>query len=104
MGDLALCDLGLKEVPLETATLCGGSTLTLNLSGNALVAPGNLQYFTAVTTLILDHNELESLDAFSRMPSVTTLWLNNNKISELVELADAVAFSFPNLRYLAFMR
>jgi Leucine-rich repeat (LRR) protein len=104
MGDLALCDLSLKEIPLDTATLRGPYVHTLNLSGNALVAPGNLEHFTSVTTLILDHNDLESLDGFPRMPSVTTLWLNNNRISQLVELADSLVFSFPNLVYLAFMR
>jgi hypothetical protein len=104
MGDLMICDRGLSEVPLDTATLRGPYVTTLNFSGNTIVAPGNLQFFTSLTTLILDHNELESLDGFPCMPSVTTLWLNNNRVSQLVELADALVSCFPNLVYLAFMR
>lgn len=104
MSELALCDSDLREVPADVAVARGPYIQTLNLSGNALVAPGNLQYFTSVKTLILDHNSLESLDGFPRMTSVTTLWFNNNSVSLLVEFIDAVEALFPNLVYLAFMR
>ena len=104
MADLALCDAGLKEVPADIAASRGRSVQTLNLSGNELVPPANLQLFTAVTTLILDHNGLESLEGFPPMPSVTTLWFNNNSVSELVDFMDSVVALFPRLVYLAFMR
>ena len=104
MEELAICDEGLKEVPADVAAARGRFVKTLNLSGNALVAPANLHLFTAVTTLILDHNGLESLEGFPIMPSVTTLWFNNNLVSDLIEFIDGVTTTFPNVVYLAFMR
>ena len=104
MSDLALCDAGLKEVPIDVATARGRYIQTLNLTGNALIAPGNLQHFSSLTTLILDHNDLDSLEGFPVMASVKTLWFNNNNVSELVEFIDQVSVLFPNLVYLAFMR
>lgn len=82
---LALLDRDLAAVPLELATRRGPSTTTLNLTENRIRGAGsNLHLFTAVATLVLDKNGIESLEGFPRMPSVTTLWLNQNAVRLLI--------------------
>ena len=65
--------------------------------------PGGLAAFTALQTLILDKNGLESLEGIPRMPSLRTLWLNHNALGDLPELADQLAQCFPNLSMLSAM-
>lgn len=79
-SELLLVDQNLTEVPLEIAKKFGPTATTLNLSENSFKAPGNLIYFTSVNTLVLDKNNLESLDGFPVMPTVTTLWINKNMV------------------------
>jgi hypothetical protein len=66
--------------------------------------PGNLDRFTALSTLILDKNSLTTLRGFPRLPSVTTLWLNNNAFADLVEILQAIRELFPSVTYLSLMR
>ena len=101
--ELVLADRALREVPESAARQHGPTCQTLNLSENALRAPGGLAAFTALQTLILDKNGLESLEGFPRMPSLRTLWLNHNSLTDLPELADQLAASFPNLVMLSAM-
>ena len=80
MAELALVDRELREVPADVARSRGGSCTTLNLSENAIRPPGNLAAFTALQTLILDKNGLESLEGFPRLPTLRTLWINHNLV------------------------
>ena len=80
MAELALVDRDLREVPADVARSRGSSCTTLNLSENAIRPPGNLAAFTALQTLILDKNGLESLEGFPRLPTLRTLWINHNLV------------------------
>jgi Leucine-rich repeat (LRR) protein len=62
------------------AARLGPTVTVLNLTENALRPPANLGSFTKLHTLILDKNDLESLEGLPAMPSVTTLWFNNNRV------------------------
>ena len=78
---LALLDRDLAAVPAELAQRVGAVVKTLNLTENRIRgAVSNLHLFTAVETLVLDSNGLDSLDGFPKMPTVTTLWLNKNAV------------------------
>ena len=78
---LALLDRDLAAVPAELAQRVGAVVKTLNLTENRIRgAFSNLHLFTAVETLVLDSNGLDSLDGFPKMPTVTTLWLNKNAV------------------------
>lgn len=102
--EISIVDKGLSEVPREVAESSGSVAKTLNLTENAIRAPGNLQYFTALETLILDKNELEGLTGFPPMDTLRTLWFNNNRVADLAEFMDQVSSLFPNLTYLTCMR
>ena len=99
-SELVLADRNLREVPADVARARGGSCTTLNLSENAIRPPGNLAAFTALQTLILDKNGLESLDGFPRMPTLRTLWINHNLVRALFgrALMAGKAKSFPAAR------
>lgn len=101
--EVALLEKDLSEVPLDVAVSSGPSAKTLNLTENRLCPPGNLQHFKVLEQLVLDNNQLTSLEGFPCMPSVTTLWINKNQISDLPELADQVLALFPNVTYLSAM-
>lgn len=102
--DLNLLDLGLTEVPEDIAQRSGNVVTTLNMTENALRAPGNLGHFKRLHTLILDKNGLPGLAGLPRMDSVTTLWFNNNEVGDLVEFLDEVVATYPNVTYLSLMR
>lgn len=93
----------LAEVPLDVAVSSGPSAKTLNLTENRFCPPGNLQHFKVLEQLVLDNNNISSLEGFPCMPSVTTLWINKNQISDLPELADQLLALFPNVMYLSAM-
>ena len=91
MAQLALVDRQLREVPADVARSRGGSCTTLNLSENAIRPPGNLAAFTALQTLILDKNGLESLEGFPRLPTLRTLWINHNLVRACGGVAEAAS-------------
>lgn len=64
----------------------------------------NLSYFSALETLVLDKNELESLETCPLLPHLQTLWCNNNNISDLGIFLTDVANKCPRLTYLSLMR
>ena len=60
--------------------------------------------FTSLQTLILDKNNLTTLDDCPRLSTVKTLWCNNNFISDFSYFLDQVKESFPNVTKLSVMR
>ena len=65
---------------------------------------GSLNGFTALTTLVLDHNRINSHVIFQRHPNLLTLWVNHNEeIKNLAVFMDQVTRAFPKLRTLSMM-
>jgi hypothetical protein len=67
-------------------------------------APGNLQHFPNLETLILDKNGLPGLLGFARNANLRQLWFNNNAAEDLVDFCDQAAALFPGLVWLSLMR
>lgn len=66
----------------------------------------NLQFlaeFENLTSLNLDHNEIDDHTVFPHMPKLQLLWLNHNNIGELYPFVKNLYESVPNLRYLCLM-
>ena len=60
-----------------------------------------LNLFPKLQTLILDKNQLASVETFPRIPELTTLWLNNNLLDDLKATTELIATKYPNLTYLS---
>lgn len=101
-SDLVLVEQDLCAIP-EVHFSSAASVKTLNLTGNTIRPPGGLERFTAVEALILDQNELDSLEGFPVMPTVTTLWLNKNRFADLPSLIDQIRASFPSVQVLSLL-
>lgn len=66
----------------------------------------NLQFlaeFENLTSLNLDHNDIDDHTVFPHMPKLQLLWLNHNNIEELYPFIKNLYESMPNLRYLCLM-
>lgn len=66
----------------------------------------NLQFlgeFENLTSLNLDHNNIDDHTVFPHMPKLQLLWLNHNSIEELYPFIKNLYESVPNLRYLCLM-
>ena len=66
----------------------------------------NLQFlaeFENLTSLNLDHNNIDDHTVFPHMPKLQLLWLNHNNIEELYPFIKNLHESVPNLRYLCLM-
>lgn len=66
----------------------------------------NLQFlaeFENLTSLNLDHNNIDDHTVFPHMPKLQLLWLNHNNIEELYPFIKNLYESLPNLRYLCLM-
>lgn len=66
----------------------------------------NLQFlaeFDNITSLNLDHNNIDTFTIFPPMPRLQLLWLNHNKIDDLYPFVKNLNASVPNLRYLCMM-
>jgi hypothetical protein len=100
--DLVLVEKELSSIP-DSFVASHAAAKTINLTGNAIRPPANLDKFKEAEALILDLNELDSLEGFPVMPSVTTLWLNKNKFNDLPSLVDQIKASFPNCQVLSLM-
>ena len=56
-----------------------------------------------IETLILDNNNLTSLENLPLMKSLKTLWVNKNNIVSLDQLLTLVSVKFPSLSYLSLL-
>ena len=77
---------------------------TLDISHNMFSR--NLQFLTEfenLTSLNLDHNNIDDHTVFPHMPKLQLLWLNHNNIKELYPFIKNLYESLPNLRYLCLM-
>lgn len=54
--------------------------------------------------MVLDHNELISMQEFPTIPTLETLWVNANNIESLDVFLDGIQHAFPNLNYLSMLK
>lgn len=59
--------------------------------------------FEGLTTVNLDHNRIDCLTTFPKMPSLHSLSLNHNRIVMIVPFVPSLAAQCPNLRFLSLM-
>lgn len=59
--------------------------------------------FENLTSLIMDHNNVDSHTILPVMPKLKLLWLNHNCIKDLFPFIKNLYSSVPNLRYLSLM-
>lgn len=64
----------------------------------------NLELFTELKSLVLDHNELISKQEFPHIATLETLWVNSNNIDSLDVFLDSVSGAFPKLNYLSMLK
>ncbi|XP_067013253.1 leucine-rich melanocyte differentiation-associated protein [Anabrus simplex] len=100
---LTLAYENLEEIPLNLVYNFGSSVSTLDISHNQFRCLDFLTQFDNLTSLILDHNVVDSSTAFPSMPSLRLLWLNHNKVASLYPFIRNLHNSCPNLRYLSLM-
>lgn len=78
----------------------------VNLSFNELDEKflPQLLMFPNVTTIVLDNNDLTTLQGFPTLPSLHTLWLNNNQISDIQSVVTTLPSRCPQLKFLSLLR
>ncbi|XP_037075419.1 leucine-rich melanocyte differentiation-associated protein-like, partial [Pollicipes pollicipes] len=89
-------------IPREVCRLFGPDTLRLNLSSCHLRFSKGLAMFPNVEEIIMDNNELTSLE-MCRLPRLHTLSLNNNKVEGLETLLVMLQRCAGRLRYLSIL-
>jgi len=82
----------------------GATARRLDLSDNEIKSGAFFDQMTALESLVLDKNDIETFGTWPILKNVTTLWLNNNKISDISAAMDFLARTFPNLAYLSMMK
>ncbi|XP_033217163.1 leucine-rich melanocyte differentiation-associated protein-like isoform X2 [Belonocnema kinseyi] len=101
---LSLAFESLLHMPYDIIENYASTINTLDISHNKFSR--NLQFlseFDNLTSLNLDHNNIDAFTKFPYMPKLQLLWLNHNKIDELFPFVKNLYESFPNLRYLSLM-
>lgn len=76
----------------------------IDLTENNFTGIDDLRFlveFPCLKTLILDKNKIKSNIRLPLMSSLTTLWLNHNQIENLVIFVQNIAEMCPNLKYLS---
>ncbi|EFC44799.1 predicted protein, partial [Naegleria gruberi] len=80
----------------------------LDLSHNNLTdLSDNVLCLENLTSLVLDHNRIHSASTFNSgkpLPKITLLWVNSNKIKDLKQFVEKVAYHFPNLKIFSMLK
>jgi len=103
-ADINLSSRGLTQLTEDFVTKFGSTCKRLDLTDNEIKSGAYFDRLTALEVLVLDKNNIETLDGWPVMKNVTTLWLNNNKISDNTAMMDFLSKTFPNLAYLSMMK
>jgi len=102
--DINLAGRGLAELNEKIVKAYGANARRLDLSDNEIKSGAFFDQMTALESLVLDKNDIETFGSWPVLKNVTTLWLNNNKISDINAAMDFLARTFPNLAYLSMMK
>jgi len=100
---LILAYENLMEMPQNLIEDYGSTIEILDLSHNKFTNLQFLTQFDKLTTIILDHNNLNSEVQFPRMPRLTTLWMNHNAVDKLHPLMENIHKAFPSIKFLSIM-
>ncbi|XP_015600694.1 leucine-rich melanocyte differentiation-associated protein isoform X2 [Cephus cinctus] len=101
---LSLAFENLFHMPFDIIESYGSTLRTLDISHNKFSR--NLYFLTEfenISSLNLDHNNIDAHSIFPSMPKLQLLWLNHNKIEDLFPFLKNLYTSMPNLRYLCLM-
>lgn len=98
-----LAGRALEAIPSSVAARAPGIRI-LTLTNNQMKRWTQLSHFTSLETLVLDKNNLKSLEGMPPMKTLKTLWLNNNQIDDFELILQEVQSLFPNLEYLSMLR
>lgn len=101
---LSLAFESLFHMPYDIIENYANSINTLDISHNKFSR--NLHFlseFENLTSLNLDHNNIDSFTTFPYMPKLQLLWINHNQIDDLFPFVKNLYESLPNLRYLCMM-
>jgi len=98
-----LAGRALEAIPSIVAARAEGIRI-LTLTNNQMKRWTLLSRFTSLETLVLDKNNLKSLEGMPTMKTLKTLWLNNNQIDDFELILQEVQSLFPNLEYLSMLR
>lgn len=104
IDSLSLAFENLFYMPFDIIENYSNTLHTLDISHNKFTR--NLQFlseFENLTSLNLDHNNIDDHTVFPHMPKLQLLWLNHNNIEELYPFIKNLYESVPNLRYLCLM-
>ncbi|CAK9823772.1 Leucine-rich melanocyte differentiation-associated protein [Anthophora retusa] len=104
VDSLSLAFENLFYMPFDIIENYGNTLRTLDISHNKFSR--NLQFlaeFENLTSLNLDHNDIDDHTVFPYMPKLQLLWLNHNSVEELYPFIKNLYESVPNLRYLCLM-
>eukprot|EP01027_Heterolobosea_sp_BB2_P012029 GEZU01017456.1.p1 GENE.GEZU01017456.1~~GEZU01017456.1.p1 ORF type:complete len:270 (+),score=62.91 GEZU01017456.1:91-810(+) len=102
---LSVVGRDLSSIPPVLQEKYGGEALSLDFSWNNISQVRNIEKFVNLKTLVLDNNNLESLEGsgIQDLKSLETLWLNNNNITDLDALITLLE-KLPNLKYLSLLK
>lgn len=104
VDSLSLAFENLFYMPFDIIENYGNTVRTLDISHNKFSR--NLQFlaeFENLTSLNLDHNDIDDYTIFPYMPKLQLLWLNHNNVEDLYPFIKNLYESVPNLRYLCLM-
>lgn len=93
---------GLTEIPVQLIKE-GSEIEELDLTNNKISDLRFLIDFPNLTTLILDHNGINSQVKLPKMPCLHTLWVNHNKISNLGTFISTLSKNCPKMKILSMM-
>merc|ERR1719461_227535 len=102
--ELNLSNRSLTAIPDNIAKKHGERTRVLTLTNNRMRNFKSLSYFSSLDTLILDKNNLKTLDGIPAIPTLKTLWLNNNAIERIDTLLNDISKLFPKIEYLSLLK
>ncbi|XP_063226531.1 leucine-rich melanocyte differentiation-associated protein-like [Bacillus rossius redtenbacheri] len=100
---LSLAYEELTDMPYNLLDCYAGYVHTLDLTYNKFRTVDFLSEFVNLTSLILDHNEIDSDTVFPGLHKLKLLWLNHNKVSDLYPFIQNLQKSCPNLQHLSLM-
>lgn len=93
----------LKAIPTSVTAQAEGVKI-LTLTNNQMQRWTVLSRFSSLETLVLDKNNLKSLEGMPPLKTLKTLWLNNNRIDDFDLILQEIRSLFPNLEYLSMLR
>uniref|UniRef100_A0A0V0G773 Putative u2-associated snrnp a' protein n=1 Tax=Triatoma dimidiata TaxID=72491 RepID=A0A0V0G773_TRIDM len=100
---LDLAHQNLEYVPKSLIKNYQDVVQIIDLSNNQIRDVSFLEGCIQLTSIIVDHNELNSDVVFPRLPQVKLLWMNYNWLTKLYPFVERLAYSFPYLEHLSLM-